>query len=317
MNVLNHLRGLRSTMLLVAVVSWSWTSLFADEVFGPWQNEAGKACFEDWINEVEQRLNRHAGSEEFNAHKPWKINHFGVLEPSPEHQTALGYPPGDFGNYHNNRYWYMWDHYHYDQWHPEAGWSMPEWNAAGVPPLRGYVLSCLREAGAEGPTAKVSLHSYLEPKIGAYRLDWCLHHANQCGKPAADRFCRTQGFVGARSWLKATNISHVTPTYIIGDDRVCDLPGCDGFAMIACQREERAHKQRAVEPNIARWGADYLRLNTAGPEDCQAECDSERRCRAWSYVKPNYYDAKAHCWLKHSVPRPMPDACCISGVKPS
>lgn len=309
-------RNLYRFSVSIGFVTWVLIGLspVAAQAPAPWQSTAGKACFKRWIEEAMTRLNAYHGTDEFNARKPWSINRFGVLEANPKHRLQSGYPPSDFAYYHNNRYWSMWDQYHYYQWRPETGWNLPEWNAAKIPPLREYVQSCLAQASPGSETTESKSQTFFEPKIAGYRLDWCLYHANQCGKPAADRFCRLQGFVSARTWQKATNISHATPTYILGDERVCKVPGCDGFILVACQTDFTPPRGD-MEHHIARWGADYRRVDLATPELCQAECVKERRCKAWSHIKPSDQAVSARCWLKHSVPKPIPNACCTSGVK--
>jgi hypothetical protein len=36
---------------------------------------------------------------------------------------------------------------------------------------------------------------------------------------------------------------------------------------------------------------------------------------AFTYVNPGVQGPNARCWLKHAVPRSIPNACCTSGVK--
>ncbi|MEZ5926640.1 MAG: hypothetical protein R3D57_19905 [Hyphomicrobiaceae bacterium] len=73
--------------------------------------------------------------------------------------------------------------------------------------------------------------TYNNPQQGGYRLDWCLSWATDCGKPAADAFCRAQGHQSAAAFQKAPN---VPPTRLISTGAVCDQPGCDSFAKIVC-----------------------------------------------------------------------------------
>lgn len=315
MSALREVRTVLSIAVWLTQAMPVGISTVTAQVSAPWQTSAGRACLEQWIDEAVTRLNAHHGTDEFNVRKPWTINRFGVLEANPAHSSQPVYPPHNLSHYNNNRYWYIWDQYHYHQWHPKAGWSLPEWNAAGIPPLRENVMNCVAKSSPAPQASEAEPHTFFEPTFAGYRLDWCLHYANRCGKPAADRFCRAQGFVGARSWRKATDISHLTPTYIIGDERLCKLRGCDGFIMIACQSQPLAPTPGEMEYNTARWGADYRRLELAAPALCQAECTKEKRCKAWSHIEPGYQGANASCWLKHSIPKPLPDACCASGVK--
>jgi hypothetical protein len=79
--------------------------------------------------------------------------------------------------------------------------------------------------------------TFNKPTIKGYRLDWCLHWATQCGKPAADAWCVTKmGKAGgyAMDWKISEDIGASTPTYVIGDKTICNQSFCDGFRWIKC-----------------------------------------------------------------------------------
>jgi hypothetical protein len=65
------------------------------------------------------------------------------------------------------------------------------------------------------------------------RLDWCKKWASNCGKPAADEFCKRKGF----SKSSANPIDpHVGLTRVLQDDRmVCWGQPCDSFKYIVCE----------------------------------------------------------------------------------
>jgi hypothetical protein len=73
-----------------------------------------------------------------------------------------------------------------------------------------------------------------------------------------------------------------------------------------------------MEPDTNRPGMDYKDFDLSSPDPnlCRSACLSESGCLAYTYVKPGIQGASAHCWLKTGVPPAVPDACCISGVKP-
>jgi outer membrane protein OmpA-like peptidoglycan-associated protein len=56
-------------------------------------------------------------------------------------------------------------------------------------------------------------------------------------------------------------------------------------------------------------------LQQADPALCRQACEAEGQCKAYTYVKPGVQGPAAACWLKSSVPPPVTNACCISGVK--
>ncbi len=72
-----------------------------------------------------------------------------------------------------------------------------------------------------------------------------------------------------------------------------------------------------VEYSIDRVGGDYRSFETA-PEPrgkaCRQACETDMRCRAWTYRRPGYGTAAARCYLKESIKTPHHKPCCISGV---
>jgi len=71
------------------------------------------------------------------------------------------------------------------------------------------------------------------------------------------------------------------------------------------------------EPNVDRPGGDYTsyRLSKADPIQCQTLCSQDKRCLAWTYVRPEFQEASAVCWLKNEIPEGQrTDSCCTSGV---
>lgn len=76
------------------------------------------------------------------------------------------------------------------------------------------------------------------PMVGGRgRLDYCKYFGRDCGRPAADAFCKSQGYTAAVSFRIQHNIgSNRTPTATIGDRRLCVDRECDGFQEIVCIR---------------------------------------------------------------------------------
>jgi hypothetical protein len=78
--------------------------------------------------------------------------------------------------------------------------------------------------------------TFLKPKQGGSRLDWCLNWASGCGADAANAWCNAKGFAGgASSFSIAENIGAATPTRLLATGAVCDQAFCDGFAKITCE----------------------------------------------------------------------------------
>jgi hypothetical protein len=124
-----------------------------------------------------------------------------------------------------------------------------------------------------------------------------------------DPRCRAWAFsypmtenANAICWLK----SRVTPRVAT----TCCASGVRGAGLI-----EPA--SGPIEFSIDRAGGDYRQFDIpADPtgQTCQAACQAEDNCRAWTYLRPGYLQASAACYLKNRITRPQRRPCCISGV---
>jgi 1-phosphatidylinositol phosphodiesterase len=74
---------------------------------------------------------------------------------------------------------------------------------------------------------------------------------------------------------------------------------------------------RSLEVNVNRPGGDIANfdLPEARPHLCREACMRDGRCLAFTYVNPGVQGPRPRCWLKGSVPPPVADGCCTSGVK--
>lgn len=75
--------------------------------------------------------------------------------------------------------------------------------------------------------------TFNNPMVGNVPLDICLRWASSCGKPAADAFCRQNGF--------SRSINHQVradspPTRVIGTGQVCNQSFCDRISQVVCAR---------------------------------------------------------------------------------
>jgi hypothetical protein len=77
-----------------------------------------------------------------------------------------------------------------------------------------------------------------------------------------------------------------------------------------------ARSEVSLEPGIDRKGRDYTRFVSDSAEACRAACDRDRRCAAFTFVRPNTTQGpQGRCWLKSSAPPGIQHHCCVSGVK--
>jgi PAN domain-containing protein len=124
-----------------------------------------------------------------------------------------------------------------------------------------------------------------------------------------DSRCRAWAFAypatesaNALCWLK----SRVPPRVAVN----CCVSGVRGAGVI----EPRGGP---TEFAIDRIGGDYRNfelLPDPTGKSCEAACEGDARCRAWTYNRPGYGQASASCFLKERLTRPQRKPCCISGV---
>lgn len=69
-----------------------------------------------------------------------------------------------------------------------------------------------------------------DPMLDGVPLDVCLDWGANCGKPAADAYCRSQGY--------GPSVQHVaesgTHTRVPNGNKLCDLPGCTRLKTVVC-----------------------------------------------------------------------------------
>jgi hypothetical protein len=127
-------------------------------------------------------------------------------------------------------------------------------------------LAALMIGGAIGVRAA----TYSNPTYRGYGLDWCYVFANQCGKPAADAFCRGNGQGPAIRWEKLNNPG--TRTMTIGQKSICDPSShvCDTFSFIECQSVSRTFSN----PSYRGYRLDWCRVfeNDCGAPAADAFC---------------------------------------------
>ncbi len=124
-----------------------------------------------------------------------------------------------------------------------------------------------------------------------------------------DKGCRAWSFsypsgsgAPAMCWLKR----EVVPA----KESSCCVSGVRGAGVIE-------PKAGAIEYSIDRLGGDYRWFETAPDakgKACAEACQSEQRCRAWTYRRPGYGAPSARCFLKDAIKPPRHRPCCISGV---
>jgi hypothetical protein len=84
------------------------------------------------------------------------------------------------------------------------------------------------------PSQEVELPTeFRNPEINGLAVDYCLTWGQNCGKPAADAFCRKQGFARSEGHVVYEN---APPTILVGDGAICREPYCARMISISCSR---------------------------------------------------------------------------------
>jgi hypothetical protein len=78
--------------------------------------------------------------------------------------------------------------------------------------------------------------SFTGPMMGGVPLDHCVTFGKDCGKPAADAFCRSQGFSGSESFAEEMVATTRTPGGELCDQSFAPnrAPFCGRFTQIDC-----------------------------------------------------------------------------------
>jgi hypothetical protein len=163
-----------------------------------------------------------------------------------------------------------------------------------------------------------------KPMFNGNRLDWCLKWSTDCGKPAADAYCKAQGYQTAITYEPERRIGARTPTRLIGTGATCDLPYCDGFRQITCEttpiaKQVTLTKKPAIDAPLPLVRASYTpplpqakparEVAKAAPAttitDTSAKTKEAAKAEVKEVAKPEVKEvAKAE--VKEETPKPDP-----------
>ena len=82
----------------------------------------------------------------------------------------------------------------------------------------------------------IKTKTFSKPKFRGYALDWCETFEHNCGKKAANRYCKSKGYNRAIAFTKWNNPGLKTMT--IGESSICDpaYHRCNSFKTIKCKK---------------------------------------------------------------------------------
>ena len=78
--------------------------------------------------------------------------------------------------------------------------------------------------------SQAEVRNFFAPVVAGSRLDACLSNADDCGKPAADAFCKAQGFTEALIFQRESGVS----TKRLHSGELCEGDSCTAFKQIKC-----------------------------------------------------------------------------------
>jgi hypothetical protein len=109
---------------------------------------------------------------------------------------------------------------HFQKAHMRPTWVLGD-NKACSAPNDCIAFTSIQCGGSPGPRL-----------ANGYSVDWCLHLGTNCGKPAADRWCKVTGHPSGSSSFHS---ARMRPTWALGDNKACNGTNCVGFTSIQCE----------------------------------------------------------------------------------
>lgn len=97
------------------------------------------------------------------------------------------------------------------------------------------------------------------------------------------------------------------------DGKTLSVPPIAPLEATGAMQEAAYTAPPSHEPNTYRFGATYSVVDTSSALACEAACDGDASCRAWSYVD-SYGASPARCELKAGQGRKEENPLATSGV---
>jgi hypothetical protein len=150
--------------------------------------------------------------------------------------------------------------------------------------------------------------NYNHPKYRGYALDWCRVFEHDCGKGAADAYCRAKGHLKAASWAKRNHPGVKTMT--IGQNSICDPNNhrCDTFSSIECVTKGQ---KTFVKPIHRGYRLDWCRVfeHDCGDGAARAYCQAKGYNKLISFKKTDHPGVKTMTIGQNSICDPQYHRC--------
>ena len=128
-----------------------------------------------------------------------------------------------------------------------------------------------------GPVLAAEVH-YNNPQYKGYALDYCKKWGAECGRPAADAYCRDKGYQKATRFRVKKD---APPTRVISSGRVCTGASCDRIAWVACAADGVYRN-----PKVGGYALDYCRewASACGKPAADAFCRRQGHVRSVDFA---------------------------------
>jgi len=113
-------------------------------------------------------------------------------------------------------------------------------------------------------TALADARAFSQPRLLGQIVDQCLDGGVECGKPAADAYCRRIGYANALSYRIERDPVRISTTIAIDSQLIIRVPQAQPFQMVKCWRPNE-------QPSTVQFDVE----NLASP----AICDFGQDCR--------------------------------------